>query len=332
MGSNPIGNATDGLSMSELPQEKRIIRSTPGPEGKNQRLDLWLSARFTYRSRSEWQDAVRSGEILLNGSPTRPARILHGDESIDFLPPDRVEPPVRTDYRILAEFPQYLVVDKPADLPVHPSGRFFNHTLLMLLRRDSGELYPVNRIDRETSGIVLFARTGSAAAGLAAALAAPSAGKKYLVFVHGKFPAGPLRAAGWLSPDPESTIRKKRRFTEEKTGHPEEEISDTGFRLLRRFGPLSELECTLHTGRRHQIRATLCSLGFPVVGDKLYGLDDQIFARYSAGAMTAHDRQKLMIGRQALHACELTLTDPFDGRKKTFSSPLPEELSCLEKE
>ena len=132
-----------------IPQEKRIIRSTPGPEGQGCRLDAWLAARFTYRSRSEWQQAVRRGEIVLNGERTRPARILHGDETVDFIVPDLPEPPVATDYRILADPPQYIVVDKPGNLPVHPSGCFFNHTLLMLLRRDLGtELYPVNRIDR----------------------------------------------------------------------------------------------------------------------------------------------------------------------------------------
>ena len=110
-----------------IPQEKRIIRSTPGPEGQGCRLDAWLAARFTYRSRSEWQQAVRRGEIILNGTRTRPARILRGDETVDFIVPDIPEPPVRTDFRILADEPQYLAVEKPGNLPVHPSGRFFNH-------------------------------------------------------------------------------------------------------------------------------------------------------------------------------------------------------------
>ena len=318
--------------MADLPQEKRIIRSIPGPEGKDLRLDIWLASRFSYRSRSEWRDAVRSGEILLNGTPAKPSRILRGDETVDFIAPDIPEPAVRTDYRILAETPQYIAVDKPADLPVHPSGRFFNHTLLMLLRRDFGEVYPVNRIDRETSGIVLFARSGAAAAKLAEAIAAQSAHKKYLVYVHGKFTPEYVRAAGWLSPDPASPIRKKRRFTERKPDHPECEDADTEFRLLSSFGQLSKLECRLHTGRRHQIRATLFSLGYPVAGDKLYGLDDQIFARFSDGVMTERDRE-LMLGldRQALHAAELRLVDPFDRQEKVFTSPLPEELLNLER-
>ena len=316
--------------MTDLPQEKRIIRSCPGPESQGQRLDVWLASRFTYRSRAEWQTAVRSGEILLNGSGVRPSRILHGDEIIDFQLPDRPEPPVRSDYRILAEFPQYIVVDKPGNLPVHPSGCFFNHTLLMLLRRDCGSVYPVNRIDRETSGIVLFARTSGAAARLSSLLSGPSVRKKYLVYVHGDFPPEPLRAAGWLVPDRKSSIRKKRCFTFEKNSDPESENCDTEFLRIKQFGPLSKVECTLHTGRLHQIRATLFSLGYPVVGDKLYGLDEKIFGRFADGKMTEADKRLLQIDRQALHAYELKLTDPFDGKEKCFSAPLPEELLRLE--
>ena len=313
-----------------IPQEKRIIRSTPGDEGAGSRLDCWLASRFTYRSRSEWQQAVRRGEIVLNGSRTRPSRILHGDEIIDFIVPDIPEPPVRTDFRILADCPKYLAVEKPGNLPVHPSGRFFNHTLLMLLRPEFGELYPVNRLDRETSGIILFAREPAAAAALSAALTKHAVLKKYIAYVHGHFPAAPLHAAGWLSSDPGSSIRKKRRFTFEKPISDPAESSDTEFRLLSGKNDLSKVECILHTGRLHQIRATLFSLGFPVVGDKLYGLDDTIFDRFSDGKMTEEDKKILVVDRQALHACELKMTDPFDGKEKTFSSPLPAELKVLE--
>ncbi|MBO4649260.1 MAG: RluA family pseudouridine synthase [Lentisphaeria bacterium] len=317
--------------MTEPPQEKRIIRSSPGPEGKDLRLDAWLAGRFTYRSRTEWQNAVRAGEILLNGARTRPSRLLHGDEIIDFVVPDLPEPAVRTDFRVLAETPEYLAVEKPGDLPVHPSGCFFNHTLLMLLRKEYGELYPVNRIDRETSGIVLFARTPSAAATLANALTAGTVRKKYIVYVHGRAPEAPFRATGWLAPDPDSTIRKKRRFSYEEPDHPDAETSDTEFVHTESFGNISKLECLLHTGRLHQIRATLFSLGFPVVGDKLYGLDDTIFSRFADGKMTDADRKLLIIERQALHAFELKMTDPFDGKEKTFVSPVPAELTALEK-
>ena len=313
------------------PQEKRIIRSTPGPEGKDSRLDSWLAARFTYRSRSEWQQAVRRGKILLNGARTRPARILHGDETVDFVVPDIPEPPVRTDFRILAEFPQYLVVEKPGNLPVHPSGRFFNHTLLMLLRPGFGELFPVNRLDRETSGIILFARDPAAAGRLSAAISAHTVRKKYIVFVHGSFPPDCRRAVGWLFADPVSPIRKKRHFAFEKPLADPAESSDTEFRLLSVKNNISKVECILHTGRLHQIRATLFSLGFPVLGDKLYGLDDTIFDRFSDGKLTEEDKNLLIIDRQALHAYELKLTDPFDGTEKTFFSPLPPELERLER-
>ncbi len=312
--------------------EKRIIRSTPGPECGGMRLDLWLAGRFTYRSRAEWQNAIRRGEILLNGTSTRPARVLRGDETVDFVVPDLPEPPVCTDYHIVADLPQYLVVDKPGDLPVHPSGRFFNHTLLMLLRRDLGvELYPVNRIDRETSGMVVFARTPSAAAQLSRSLSRHSVRKKYLVFVHGCFPSPTLRAVGWLSADPLSSVRKKRRFTFDPPDDPDAESSDTEFVLLKKSDGFSELSCLLHTGRLHQIRATLFSLGFPVVGDKLYGLDESIFSRFADGKMTDADKNTLLSDRQCLHASELQMTDPFDGTEKRFCSPLPTALCELEK-
>ena len=296
------------------------------------RLDLWLAARFTYRSRAEWQNAVRRGEILLNGGKTRPARILHGDETVDFVVPDLPEPPVSADYRILAEFPQFIVVEKPGNLPVHPSGRFFNHTLLMFLRRDLGaELYPVNRIDRETSGIVVFARTPPAAARLSGVLAEHSVRKKYLVLVHGSFASETMRAAGWLSADPRSPVRKKRRFTSDRPDDPEAESCDTEFIRIKCLEGFSELVCILHSGRLHQIRATLCSLGFPVVGDKLYGPDETIFGRFADGRMTDADKNLLMAERQCLHAFELEMTNPFDGKNYRFVSPPPPVFSELEK-
>ena len=141
-------------------EKQRIVTTIVPGEAEGIRLDQYLANRFTYRSRTVWQRCIRSGEILLNGRKTASSRPVHSGEVIIFIPPeeDLIEPPVRTDYTILAETDDFLVVNKPGNLPVHPSGCYFNHTLQRLLSADLGKIvHPVNRLDRETSGVVLFA-------------------------------------------------------------------------------------------------------------------------------------------------------------------------------
>lgn len=324
------------MSCSSAPvmeEEKRVIRTSAGEESKGMRLDQYLAKRFTYHSRSAWQESIRKGEILLNGRKTRSSRILQGEEQIDFNFPEKEEPPVRSDYTILLEHERFILVNKPGDLPVHPSGRYFNHTLLMMLRKKYPELFIVNRLDRETSGTILMARDAKAAGFLCKAMEHREIYKEYVVYVYGKFPEESFTASGYLSADPASSVRKKRRFTYEIPEGKEcgSESCSTSFALIRQYDSLAKVRCILHTGRLHQIRATLCSLGYPVVGDKLYGPDETIFSRFSDGKMTEEDKKLLLIDRQALHAKVLQLTSSFDGSLLTFTAPLPEELIALEK-
>ncbi len=306
--------------------DSRIAETIIEPESEGLRLDFYLQKRFSYRSRTEWQRSIEDGEILLNGRPGKASRKLHAGEKVAFVPKEIVEPAVDFSYRVLAETPDYLAVSKSGNLPCHPAGIFFKHTLWHILKQKYGTLHIATRLDRETSGIVLLARNVETARIFTKELEkGDRIVKKYLALVHGDFPEQTLSADGYLSPDPESSIRKKRRFTREPV--PDSESCSTLFHLRARGNGLSLVEAIPKTGRLHQIRATLCSLGFPMVGDKLYGLDDTLFSRFVEERLSDADRAMLMISRQALHACSLEL--PFRDGILHFESELPDGIASL---
>lgn len=306
---------------------QRIAETLIGPESEGFRLDFYLQKRFSYRSRNEWQKSIDDGEILLNGKPTKSSRRLHAGEKISFSPKSSEEPPVDPSYGILAETPDFLAVSKPGNLPCHPAGIFFQHTLWFLLREKyGGNIHIATRLDRETSGVVLIAKNPGTAAEFTRALTSNAVTKTYLAIVHGAFPAEPIHAEGWLSSDPDAHIRKKRRFTWAQV--PDSESSCTDLRLIAHLkNDLSLVEARPATGRLHQIRATLCSLGYPMAGDKLYGLDDRLFERFVSDSLTEDDRRLLILPRQALHASELSLS--FRGGILHFESSLPEDMKRL---
>jgi 23S rRNA pseudouridine955/2504/2580 synthase/23S rRNA pseudouridine1911/1915/1917 synthase len=310
---------------------KRKNAITINSQQAGQNLLEFVSQRFTYRSREEWRQEILAQRLLLNDVAARVGNTLVAGDRLTYLMPVREEPSVDKDYTVLYEDGDLLVINKPAPLPCHPGGRFFSHTLWALLKENHSLEKPrfVNRLDRETSGIVLVAKNKRAARRCQEQFIEGRVEKVYLAIVEGAFPETPEKqeVVGWLGIDPNSVIRKKMRlFLRQEDAPPKAVQASTSFRQLSSNGSLSLIEVRPQTGRCHQIRATLLHLGFPLVGDKLYGFDEQLFLRFMADSLTAADHATLRISRQALHAARLGIVHPVTGKNLHFCAPLPWEM------
>lgn len=280
----------------------------------------FLAARFTYHSREDWLRLIDENRVTAPNP-----KILSPGDAIVYTPEEIPEPPIDPNCAIVYEDELIAVVNKSGDLPCHPGGRYFNNTLWALLKEKYGIPEPgfVNRLDRETSGLVLIAKTRPAEKNLRSQFAQHLVGKSYIAFVSG-IATGPRTATGTLGPDPDSVIRKKQKFTPSADG-----TSETSWEPLAVHRDITELKVMPKTGRLHQIRATLLACELPIVGDKLYGSDETLFLRFCQGALTDADRAALRIRRQALHAAELSFRHPAFGRQVSFTAPIPEDLRAL---
>jgi RluA family pseudouridine synthase len=303
---------------------EKIITSIV-PEGTAPcRLDRYLSERFTYQSRSQWRKEIEGGRIRCNGNAvTSCSHKVRSGDTLSYAGAGRQEPPVDFSYSVIYEDEDLLAINKSGNLPVHPSGRFFNNTLLMKLREEGYEdLFPVHRIDRETSGLILFSRRREMTSAFQKALAEGS--KTYLAIVHGNPPWKELTVSAPLGPDPGSPIRKKRAAYE---GAPESAL--TRFSLLLEQGRLSALSATIETGRQHQIRAHCLYAGFPIAGDKMYGLDENCYLEFIEKGTTGDMISRLGFHRSALHSHRISIRHPSGGETLLLEAPVPEDFIQL---
>lgn len=278
----------------------------------------YLASRFTYFDIDGWTNEIALGKVICNGVRCEnPLIPVNSGDVISWDGRQIVEPEVDGNFRIIHEDERLVVIDKPGDLPVHPAGRYFHNTLTMMYENKSGaKIFPVHRLDRETSGVLLCAKDSESAGAFSKAL---TAGKKsYRAIVHGHFPDGVTRVDVPIGKDESSEVRKKRKAFPEAA-----ESALTVFECDLHFGGFSLVKCFPETGRLHQIRVHLNYLGFPVAGDKIYGKDDRYFIEFIDQGMTDSLRERLVLPRCALHAFSVQIYHPYEKKEMIFESPLP---------
>jgi 23S rRNA pseudouridine1911/1915/1917 synthase len=280
------------------------------------RLDQFLSAEIAHLSRARIQGLIKSGNILLNHAATKPGmKIKPGDIiSVDEPPPQPVETLAEEiPLDVLHEDDDLIVLNKPAGLVVHPAVGNWSHTLVNALLHHCPSLSGiggvqrpgiVHRLDKETSGCIVVAKNDLAHQNLSAQFAGRKVLKVYLALVAGslKKTSGTIETSIGRHP----VHRKKMAIVEGTRGRN----AKTDYRVVQQLGSASLVECTLHTGRTHQIRVHLKHLGHPLLGDKLYG-----------GAKGAD-----AFPRQMLHAWKLGFFHPRNSRWMEFQSSLPEDF------
>ncbi|MDF1565609.1 MAG: RluA family pseudouridine synthase [Deltaproteobacteria bacterium] len=303
------------------------------------RLDRYLQEKLGRASRSRVQQLIR--ERLVHEEPRALKASTRVWPGLRFwlLKEEVPEPEGLPEHLgILFDDGAVLAVDKPAGLPVHPTARYFEHTLTSILGREHRDAEglrpdPAHRLDRETSGVLLCGRRPEVTRRLKALFADHGeVEKRYLALCEGwpeeeRFTVdAPLALIG------EHAVRI--RMSVVPPGHPGGAEARTRFTLRERYRddagrPLALLECALETGRQHQIRAHLHHRGLPLVGDKIYGADEQRFLRFLDDALSEEDLAALRLPRHALHAASIALPHPVSGERLEVEAPLPGDLAAL---
>lgn len=325
---------------------ERIFQA-PG-EAAGRRLDQFLAAQLEGVSRSRVQLMLEQGAVTVDGRREKASWKLRGGERIEITGDPRPAPlkalPEAIPLDVLYEDADIAVINKPAGMMVHagagPSqdarcrGTLVNALLHRFNRLSTtgGELRPgiVHRLDKNTSGLIVVAKNDRAHAALGAMFAGRRVKKTYIALVHGAVERERGTISAGISRDPARRTRMSARPTENaRSAVSHYEVVR---RVVSRFGRFTVVKVRIETGRTHQIRVHMASIGHPVVGDTLYGgagqLTDQQ-ATQAAGSRAARRKrepEKLRLGRNFLHAARLEFPHPATGKPIELEAPLPEEL------
>jgi 23S rRNA pseudouridine1911/1915/1917 synthase len=289
------------------------------PDGeKSERVDVYLAAQLDELSRSHIQKLIVAGQAYVNGKVIRANYKLNGGDCVELTIPETRPAQSKAENIPLVvcyEDEDIIVLDKPRGLVVHPAAGHETGTLVNALLQHCRDLSGINgvirpgivhRLDKDTSGVMVAAKTDRAHLSLAAQIKARTAGRLYQAIVHGN-----IKEDEGIIDAPigrHTTDRKKMAVTFQNSKQ-----ATTKFRILERFGDYTWVQCKLLTGRTHQIRVHMAYIGHPVVGDPKYGPRQPAFS----------------IAGQALHSTELHLCHPVSGEEMVFRAPLPADMAVI---
>lgn len=288
-------------------------------ENQQMRLDKYLAEQFPEQTRSYLQKLIKDGEVLVNGKNVKTGyQLSKGDEvSVNIPEPKELDvEPQKMDLDIVYEDDDVILINKPKGMVVHPAPGHTTDTLVNgLLYHCKDNLSGINgvarpgivhRIDRDTTGILIVCKNDMSHNSIAAQLKEHSINRRYRALVHGNLKEDTGTVEGAIGRHP---IDRKKMSINEKNGKP----AVTHYTVLERFGNYTLIECKLETGRTHQIRVHMSSIGHPLVGDAVYGPAKCPFK----------------LQGQCLHAMVLGFVHPRCGEYMEFSAELPEYFEEL---
>ena len=316
------------------------------PEAAGQRLDHFLATQLAGVSRSRVQLLLDQGDVLINGAHPKASLKLRGGETIAITGEPHPAPlkatPENIPLDVVYEDSDLAVVNKPAGMMVHAGagqsedarsrGTLVNALLhrFQALSSTGGDLRPgiVHRLDKNTSGLIVVAKNDPAHAALAQLFSSRSIRKTYIALVHGSVE----RARGTITAAIARDPLRRTRMTTRATENTRSAVShyEVVRRLTTRFGKFTLVNVRIETGRTHQIRVHMASIGHPVVGDTLYGASSQLTDQVAAQAKPSRHKappDRLRLGRNFLHAARLEFEHPQTGKPLHLEAPLPGELT-----
>jgi len=309
--------------------DTRHVTGTVGAAEAGRRLDRWLAERLPELSRTRIKALVEGGRVSVDGASSKAAHRLKNGERVEVVVPPPTPEEMTAEaipLTIVFEDAHVLVVDKPAGMVTHPGAGRSTGTLAAAALAHAPEIAGiggprrpgiVHRLDKGTSGLIVLAKSRHAYDSLTAQLQRRTMSRRYLCLAHGAIAQQDGMIDAPLARDPRSRVR----MAVARAGTGRRAV--TRFRVLERFAGYTYLECRLETGRTHQIRVHLASLGHPLVGDATYG------ARRSRPPDTLPADLVEDLGGVALHAAGLSFLHPATGESVDLSSPLPNRITRL---